>query len=311
MILTRGRPILVTGTHRSGSTWVGKMIASHPRVGYVDEPFNPELHPHCPVRHMWHHVTAEDEKAFAAYLRGHLRFDYSWWKDFRAYPSPRRVVGSTLRTLAALRHRYFSRPLLKDPIAFFSAEWLAATCRADVIILVRHPAAFASSLKRLQWAFPFHNLLGQPRLMRDHLEPFRGDIERVRRAPLDLIEHAVLVWRIIHHVALGYRERHPDWVFVRHEDLSLRPEEEYEKLFARLGLTFTRRVRRTIRKHTSSANEAEAPGRVPHLLHRDSRKNVSNWKHRLTPEEVARVYRGTQDVARFFYSDSEWDSPPR
>ena len=36
----RARPILVTGSHRSGSTWVGKMIASHPRVAYVEEPFN-------------------------------------------------------------------------------------------------------------------------------------------------------------------------------------------------------------------------------------------------------------------------------
>ena len=40
---TRNRPILVTGTQRSGSTWVGQMIASHPRVVYVWEPFNKKV----------------------------------------------------------------------------------------------------------------------------------------------------------------------------------------------------------------------------------------------------------------------------
>ena len=34
------RPILVTGSHRSGTTWVGKTIALSPSVTYIGEPFN-------------------------------------------------------------------------------------------------------------------------------------------------------------------------------------------------------------------------------------------------------------------------------
>jgi LPS sulfotransferase NodH len=34
------KPILVTGSHRSGSTWVGTMLATSPSVGYVQEPFS-------------------------------------------------------------------------------------------------------------------------------------------------------------------------------------------------------------------------------------------------------------------------------
>lgn len=33
-------PILVTGSHRSGATFVGKMLALSPRIGYIDEPFH-------------------------------------------------------------------------------------------------------------------------------------------------------------------------------------------------------------------------------------------------------------------------------
>ena len=33
-------PILVTGAPRSGSTWVGNVLALDKRTGYVHEPFN-------------------------------------------------------------------------------------------------------------------------------------------------------------------------------------------------------------------------------------------------------------------------------
>lgn len=33
-------PILVTGAHRSGTTWVGKMLAANRRVAYISEPLN-------------------------------------------------------------------------------------------------------------------------------------------------------------------------------------------------------------------------------------------------------------------------------
>ena len=34
------RPILVTGAHRSGTTWVGKMLAASREVAYISEPLN-------------------------------------------------------------------------------------------------------------------------------------------------------------------------------------------------------------------------------------------------------------------------------
>jgi hypothetical protein len=34
------KPILVTGLHRSGKTWLARMIAASPAVAYIPEPFN-------------------------------------------------------------------------------------------------------------------------------------------------------------------------------------------------------------------------------------------------------------------------------
>ena len=37
---SRTNPILVTGAHRCGSTFVGKMLALPVNIGYLEEPFN-------------------------------------------------------------------------------------------------------------------------------------------------------------------------------------------------------------------------------------------------------------------------------
>jgi hypothetical protein len=34
---------------------------------------------------------------------------------------------------------------------------------------------------------------------------------------------------------------------------------------------------------------------------------MSNWKKRLTPEEVIRIRKLTEDVSHLFYSDEEWN----
>jgi hypothetical protein len=310
MATTSVRPILVTGTHRSGSTWVGEMIARHPRVVHVWEPFNPGV-PRSPVKYWFHHVTDEDQEQFRAFLQPYLTFRYPWWSAVKERPHPRRLAGATLRTaLGWWRRQLGYRPLMKDPIALFSAEWLARTYGMDVVVLIRHPAAFASSLKRLEWHFLFAHLLEQRRLMEEYLEPFHDEIRRFSGWLPDLIDQAILVWRIMHHVIHRYQRTHPDWIFLRHEDLSREPVAGFQNLFDRLGLHLSPRTRHAIETHSSSENPREAPERVAHQLKRDSKGNIWNWRSRLRPEEILRIRKETEDVASLFYSDADWDGEP-
>ena len=89
------------------------------------------------------------------------------------------------------------------------------------MITVRHPAAFASSLKRLDWPFEFTDLLDQPLLMQDYLEPYRKDMQATH--PNDVIGQASLLWMMIYRVVYSIRQRIPSIQVVRHEDLSLDP----------------------------------------------------------------------------------------
>ena len=190
-----------------------------------------------------------------------------------------------LRGRTALR----LRPLLKDPFAVFSLAWFVHRLHCQVVVTVRHPAAFVGSLKRLNWSFDFQDLLQQPLLMRDHLEPYR--VAMKSQAADDVVGQASLLWAMIYHCLHVMRARLPSVLLVRHEDLSLHPTEGFENLYKALGLDFSPRAQRLVIQSSSSANPDQlSVGRV-HSVQLDSRANLGNWKRRLDAEEISRIAR--------------------
>jgi LPS sulfotransferase NodH len=317
-----GRPILVTGSHRSGSTWIGATLALAPDAGYIPEPFNRMCRPgvcRAGFRHTFTRLTAENAASYGTALADTLAWRYSLRAELGRLASAH-DLGRMLRDAAyfqAMRLRR-ARPVMKDPIALFSAEWLAATFGMHVVVVIRHPAAFAASLRSAGWVrFPFANLRDQPGLMQDRLAPFAAAVEAAAVSPPDEIDSAILLWNIFHHEIARYRADHPDWIFLRHEDLSADPAAGFRALFAALGLAFTPAVARGLQGLSSdradgvAARTRRLASRVTRIrptgwLERDSRRTIHAWKTRLEPGEIARIRRGTEPLAARFYASEEW-----
>jgi hypothetical protein len=202
----------------------------------------------------------------------------------------------------ALEHG--QRALLKDPFAVFSMPWFASKLNCKIVVTVRHPAAFASSLKRLGWNFDFNDLLSQPLLMRDHLDPYREQMRSIKAD--DVIGQASLLWTMIYRFVHDACRQNPDFIAVRHEDLSRDPASGFRDLYSHLGLEFTPRVERGITNSSSSENPTELRRGKTHSVRLDSRANIDNWKKRLTDDEINRMREITEETARLFYPDSGW-----
>jgi hypothetical protein len=301
-------PILVTGTHRSGTTWVGKMLAADATTAYISEPLNVLHRPgvfHTKVDCWYQYICEENENQFLPAFEELLEFDYNLWDEIRSIRSRRdflRMGRDFLIFYNGLMRG--QRVLLKDPFAVFSTPWFAKRLNCKVVITVRHPAAFASSLSRLNWAFDFQNLLNQPLLMRDHLEPYRHEMESMPSD--DLIGQAALLWKLIYRSVHATRESNPDFIIVRHEDLSRDPISGYRQLYQSLALEFTPRVEKFILNSSSSENPKELSRKKVHGFKLDSRANIDNWKQRMTAEEINRVREITKESAPLYYYDAEW-----
>lgn len=307
------KPILVTGSHRSGTTWIGKMLSTSPSVGYIQEPFNlDDSQKFCgrcaaKIDYWYTYVTDENEANFYLPIKNTLSFQYNLIEQMKANTTFMDYAITLKEYLDFLKFRINKViPLVKDPLAFFSAEWLAGRFDMKVVIIIRHPAAFASSLKRLHWTYDFSHFLNQPLLMRDYLDPFHDEIISFCKEDRDIIEQAILLWNIIYSTLIKYQEKHPDWIYLRYEDIANEPLANFKSLFEELNLTFSESVASTIKSYSGNSNPAEAPKSSARFTQRNSKENIWSWKNRLSEADIERIRDGVAKVSNEFYSDEEW-----
>jgi len=221
------KPVLITGSHRSGTTWVGKVLKTAPNVFYIHEPLTPNSITRSSLFFdLWYqyYIPTSDHSNIKSVLEELLdgkyylasvlhfkkklphtdyrnlngvnddKFDYKYikwrWKTF----------------LDSLGMRGSSKmiPLIKDPIALTAAEWLYENFQSRNVLLIRHPAAFVSSLKRLDWRFNFENFTRQPEMINRFFSSIRSEIEK---PPNDPISEAALVWKCLMIIIADYQKK--------------------------------------------------------------------------------------------------------
>ncbi|NND62765.1 MAG: hypothetical protein HKN48_06180 [Flavobacteriaceae bacterium] len=294
------QPIIVSGAHRSGSTWIGKTISEAKGIRYVHEPFNIQMKVHeCPFPYWFQHFSektpSEEKKQARKYLDPF--FNFSWSFAFQKLCNG----GSFRKRVRRFKSEWKkkgTRALIKDPIAIMSLPWLVTNYNAKVIISVRHPAAFVASLKVKNWAYDFTNYTAQKDLMETYLSDYKKEIEKALISNPDIIDQGILLWNTLYHTVQQYKQKFPDWYIVTHEALSEQPLEEFRKIFEYLNLTFDKRIEKSIVDSTTAQVASE--------WSRDASKNIHTWKDRLSNEEIERIKEGTQGVWTKFYKESSW-----
>lgn len=302
-------PILVTGAHRSGTTWVGRLLASAPQISYLSEPLNVLHRPgvfSARVPFWYTYICEENGDEYLPSYQDLLSYRYHLGAELASLRSFRDLVRMGRDALTFARGRLGGHtPLLKDPFAVFSLVWFAQTLHCRIVTTVRHPAAFASGLKRLGWSFDFADLLKQPLLMRDQLEPYRASM--LSASVADVVGQAGVLWAAIYGTLQKLQAVVPAILVVRHEDLAADPIPGFRRLYDSLGLEYTGTAHQAILDSSRPDNPSElSKGRV-HSVKMDSRGSLQNWKRRLSAEEVARVGELTDGVWQAYYPAESWE----
>ncbi|GAA4561350.1 sulfotransferase [Planotetraspora kaengkrachanensis] len=294
-----GPPVLVTGLPRSGTSWVGRMLAASGELVYVNEPLNPQRPPGrspgvlaASVTHRFQYICDDDEIPWLDAFSGTIALRYHWLAEIRSNRRPgdlaRMAKYGTAFGMGALRGR---RALLDDPFALLSAEWFARRLGCQVIILVRDPVSFVASWQRLGWTVSVDELLGQSLLLRDHpcvegLRPLAGSADRIATA--------AALWKTARQVTESVSARSAGIRVVGFEHLASAPLDGFRDLYEWCGLPWTRRAARRITS-ACTARRSRSGGFAWTGLSRtafrpmDSREALTAYRRRLSPEEIARV----------------------
>jgi hypothetical protein len=283
----------------------------------VEEPFH-QKHPpgicEAEFDRWFQHIGPHNEDEYYEALRKTAELRYSVWRQTRT--AARGIQRKSKPGLSGIAEALTEwsrwtaarlsgkRPLIKDPIALFSAEWIADRFDAQVVVMVRHPAGFVHSIQRAGWRHPIEHLTSQPALLDGVLSPIADELREASARSLDIFEEAILLWKAIYCAVDVYRQRHPEWIIVRNEDLAEHPIEEYRRLCSHLQLPFDFAMRDSVQRFTNPSNEA---GDVPlHATRRDSRAEAWKWKGSINKSSLDEIRRSTSGLWTKFYEFESW-----
>ena len=300
----------VTGIHRSGTSWVAKMISFADDFVVKDEEIFNLGHPiqKSPIKQWYTHICEENEQDYFDFVNRVLANKYGLIDSFAKARSFRQFAQVCWHKGRSTRRQFTSpnnRLILVEPNGLLSAEWFHRRCGFTIVVLIRHPASFVGSLKRLGWRFDFRNLAEQDVLMRKYFSDYRHEIENPP-ASHDIIGQGILLWKLMYTVVLNYQKQFGDWVYVRHEDLARDPISGYRALYERLGLKFAREHEEAIHHFSTDTNPGEVSVSQIGEIRRNSKATITTWKRRLSADEILRVKEGVWPVAQYWYGDGDW-----
>lgn len=299
------RPVLVTGSHRSGSTWIGRLLAAADELHYVQEPFNIVAHQRWmdprPERQFLH-VTDANEAAWLAPMQQVVDLKYPLASHLAARPGLKMSRRASRVALEARRaRRSGAAAMIKDPIAVFSTPWIARRFDAVPVVMVREAVPFVGSLLDRGWSFDFSHWTAQPSLMAE-LDPWADQIERMAAQPGELIDQAILMWNAIYGFvadlpttfeSLGARVHVESY-----ETIASNPLVEVERLYGRLGLEFGPEQRRVATELSTGRSRADDGTGVSAIdVQRDSSAALETWRDRLDHAQIGHITTTTAAVA--------------
>lgn len=295
-------PILISGCPRSGTTFCGNIVSKAPEIFEIYEPFNHDFTYHLDLPTKFFRVTAENEAEYKPRIDRLLALSSpaQRWRHLprgaveRLISKKDMTAALSLKKLAQDRDSFLhaTRISIKDPIAFFSADWLARTYGARVVIMCRHPGGVVSSFLNLGWESETKYIVDHPLPLSDGR--FDKEIAAWRRNPDDAVGAVILQWKLFTQASLDWHKMHPDWFFCLHDQLCDHPVDLFRAIFKSVDLPFSPKIEAQIRADTGASNIIDPAQHTQHNLRRQSAELKDQWRKRLDPDIANRIVKETE-----------------
>lgn len=260
--------IVVAGTARSGTTWLGDLIASQIPSRILFEPFHPDLVSEYRHFHYFQYMRPGTENLeFYAFAK----------KIFTGKIRNRWIDRQNERIISKFR-------LVKEIRANLALRWLHDNFpEVPIIFIMRHPCAVVLSRMELGWATDadIQPFLSQPHLLEDHLDPY---IDLICSAESVEEKHAV-IWSVSNLVPLK-QFLAGELKVVSYENLCTQPETELPEIFEAIGYQYSA-------PFSMSSNRPSLTTRRASAIVTGTNK-IENWKKQLSRSQIDNILQVVQ-----------------
>ena len=258
----------MSGTARSGTTWLGDLIATQIPSRILFEPFNRDLVSDYRKFHYFQYLRPGTENpAFFAFAQ----------KVFRGEIRNPWIDRQNERIISEFR-------LVKEIRANLALKWLHDNFpEVPILFMIRHPCAVVLSRIELGWATDrdIASFLSQPQLIEDHLGPY---LDLIHSAANIEEKHAV-IWSICNLVPLI--QFHPgELKIVYYETLCTQLEFELAGILETLGYSYKSPLTNVRDQPSQTARAASAVV--------TGTDKIEGWKKKLSHSQIDNILRIVQ-----------------
>jgi len=293
------RPILITGTHRSGKTWISKGIHLSGKTSYINEPLNKDSSFFKDkVKYWYHHINENNEENFKIGYDNIINNNQSIRSIVSEVGDYKKVIKEIYR--AKIQQKLTTkRILIDDPFASVSIDWFQKHYDFTIIAVVRNPSAFISSLILRKFRFPFKDLLNQKILMDEKLIMYESEIKDHSKNEHDIIEEGILLWKIIYTQLLEYKKRYKNRILISNfEEVVRNPIDEFRKIYNHVEIPFEKKEINKIIKYMAYGNKNEEIENnfTDEGFHSPIKSQLKICKNVLTPDSINYINKCTATI---------------
>jgi len=279
---TRRPHVLLISLPRSGSSWIGLALGSASNALYLREPITQS-----------HLGAGADNPVFEVdpFAPPPLYAEFAT-RTFDGWPALR---PGTVDDPGQWRLRErASRRLVVKEVNLFALGWLTRRYSPRVVLLLRHPAAIASSFERLGWD-PCRHMTGRASADAPAQSPATHDFWAC---------NGRFQGRALRH-ARDALAKYPDHCVVRYEDLCENPVRQLRQLYDFCELTWTATVEALVHDMSSGSEDGNL-ATSPYAVRRDSTAMTAAWRERVAPGSVARLRAAYLHFGLPWYGSDDW-----
>jgi hypothetical protein len=269
----RGRPLLVTGVPRSGTTWLARQLAGAPGCAMTGrEPMNPK----------------KGQYRLAGTLDSWVRLQHPGMRQRLALRLA--YSGLSPRVYGRYGHRQWAaalpvtRTVVKDPFAVLSVRAVVRETSAVPVLVYRHPAAVLASYRRMHWWPDVAEVSGAV-----SPEETEGEVAPLED-PTDDTRAMAWFWSTLNAVALHDLAEVDDAVVVSHEELAAGGDDALRTLFDACGVAWrdgAQPRRREPDGRPAVPRDGGSSGQALHRLDRAPDQVATAWRAGIDDAELS------------------------
>lgn len=305
---------------RSGSTWLGSIVNSHPDVAYRFEPFL-RRRAHACIREAVKLIESESfsdadlPKIYEGLLPAHPLTDKSpFFQKSHSRSAGKSLLWPVCRGIGVLGGAYGrlyspqGKPFLifKEVSRRMLMQRLQDRTALRAVYLVRHPCAVVASMLRGQSAdlMPSGRLDALGDLLADY-DPELAD----KVGAVDGLSPAAknaLLWRLDVEQGVRTARERDDGKVVLYENLCREPAKVAREVLAFFGLAWHANVERYVPASGGESSSVEESvnsdtSNSYFSVAKDTKETMNRWKSQLSAEEIGDILRHVEDSETFQY----------